>query len=120
MATVNACRAADGQAALTLDQMQAQGIVSYIAFPEALKGKYQSYTEADMSALRGAGYDAPFYSVEEGIARYVEHLLKAMSTYKTLEDFVGNTPLVRLKRMPGVTQQHRSWPSSKATTRPAR
>jgi ADP-L-glycero-D-manno-heptose 6-epimerase len=77
VAAVNACRAADGQAALTLDQMQAQGIVSYIAFPEALKGKYQSYTEADISALRRAGYDAPFYSVEEGTARYVEHLLKA-------------------------------------------
>jgi ADP-L-glycero-D-manno-heptose 6-epimerase len=76
-AAVNACRAADGQAALTLDQMQAQGIVSYIAFPEALKGKYQSYTEADISALRRAGYDAPFYSVEEGTARYIEHLLKA-------------------------------------------
>jgi ADP-L-glycero-D-manno-heptose 6-epimerase len=77
VAAVNACRAADGQSALTLDQMQAQGIVSYIAFPEALKGKYQSYTEADMSALRGAGYDAPFYSVEEGTTRYIEHLLKA-------------------------------------------
>ena len=77
VAAVNACRAADGQSALTLDQMQAQGIVSYIAFPEALKGKYQSYTEADMSALRGAGYDASFYSVEEGTTRYIDHLLKA-------------------------------------------
>jgi ADP-L-glycero-D-manno-heptose 6-epimerase len=73
---VNACRAAEGQPALTLEQMQAQGLVSYIAFPEALKGKYQSYTEADISALRGAGYDVPFYSVEEGTARYIEHLLK--------------------------------------------
>ncbi|MBS1147883.1 MAG: Cysteine synthase, partial [Proteobacteria bacterium] len=26
-----------------------------------------------------------------------------MSTYKTIEDCVGNTPLVRLKRIPGVT-----------------
>ena len=26
-----------------------------------------------------------------------------MSTYKTLDDFVGNTPLVRLKRLPGET-----------------
>jgi ADP-L-glycero-D-manno-heptose 6-epimerase len=77
VAAVNACRAAEGQSPLTLEQMQAQGIVSYIAFPEALKGKYQSYTEADISALRGAGYDAPFYSVEEGTARYIEHLLKA-------------------------------------------
>jgi len=76
-AAVNACRAAEGQAALTLVEMQAQGIVSYIAFPEALKGKYQSYTEADISALRRAGYDDPFYSVEAGTSRYIEHLLKA-------------------------------------------
>jgi ADP-L-glycero-D-manno-heptose 6-epimerase len=74
---VNACRAAEGQAALTLAEMQAQGIVSYIAFPEALKGKYQSYTEADISALRRAGYDDSFYSVEAGTSRYIEHLLKA-------------------------------------------
>ena len=77
VAAVNACRAAEGQAALTLEEMQAQGLVSYIAFPDALKGKYQSYTEADIAALRRAGYDAPFYSVEEGTARYIEHLLKA-------------------------------------------
>ncbi|MBI1284785.1 MAG: ADP-glyceromanno-heptose 6-epimerase [Thiobacillus sp.] len=76
VAAVNACRAVEGQAALTLAAMQAQGIVSYIAFPEALKGKYQSYTEADISALRRAGYDDPFYSVEAGTSRYIEHLLK--------------------------------------------
>src|SRR5512143_1249443 len=77
VAAVNACRAAEGEPDLTLEQMQAQGIVSYIAFSEALKGKYQSYTEADLSALRAAGYDAPFCSVDEGTARYIEHLLKA-------------------------------------------
>jgi len=77
VAAVNACRVAEGQPTLTLDQMRTQGIVSYIAFPEALKGKYQSYTEADISVLRHAGYDAPFYSVEEGTSRYIEHLLQA-------------------------------------------
>lgn len=77
VAAVNACRAAEGKPALTLANMQAQGIVSYIAFPEALKGKYQSHTEADISALRAAGYDAPFYDVQTGTTRYIEHLLKA-------------------------------------------
>ena len=77
VAAVNACRAVEGQPALNLADMQAQGIVSYIAFPEALKGKYQSHTEADISALRAAGYDAPFYDVQTGTARYIEHLLKA-------------------------------------------
>ena len=35
-------------------------------------GKYQSFTQADMGALRRAGYDAPFLDVEEGVGRYVE------------------------------------------------
>ncbi|AAZ96916.1 ADP-L-glycero-D-manno-heptose-6-epimerase [Thiobacillus denitrificans ATCC 25259] len=77
VATVNACRAAEGQDALTLDEMQAQGLIGYVAFPEALKGKYQSYTEADTAALRRAGYDGSFYSVEEGTARYIERLLQS-------------------------------------------
>jgi ADP-L-glycero-D-manno-heptose 6-epimerase len=74
-ATINACLRAQGQAALTLDEMRAKNMIEYIAFPDALKGKYQSYTEADNSALRRAGYDAPFLTVEEGVADYCEELL---------------------------------------------
>ncbi|CAG0927653.1 MAG: ADP-L-glycero-D-manno-heptose-6-epimerase [Rhodocyclaceae bacterium] len=77
VATVNACRAAAGQAPLSLAELQAAGAIEYIAFPEALKGKYQSYTEADVSLLREAGYEAPFATVEEGVARYVQERLKA-------------------------------------------
>jgi len=40
-------------------------------------GKYQSFTQADMSALRGAGYRAPFLTVEQGVGRYVEQRLEA-------------------------------------------
>ena len=76
VATVNACRAEAGDAPLTLEQMRSQGVVTYIDFPEALKGKYQSYTEADMGAFRQAGYDDAFLGVEAGVARYVQHLLK--------------------------------------------
>jgi ADP-L-glycero-D-manno-heptose 6-epimerase len=54
------------------EDLHAQGIIEYIAFPEALKGKYQSFTEADVSNLRAAGYDLPFLTVEEGTSRYVE------------------------------------------------
>ena len=75
-ATVNACRAAQGEAPLTLADMQGRGIIEYIAFPEALKGKYQSYTEADVSLLRQAGYEAPFATVEEGVGRYVQDRLQ--------------------------------------------
>jgi len=73
-ATVNACRALDGQTPLTLDEMVTQGIVEYIDFPEALKGKYQSFTEADISALRAAGYGDAFNSVAAGVTKYVRHL----------------------------------------------
>lgn len=75
-ATVNACRQAQGEPPLSLAELRQQGIVQYIPFPEALKGKYQSYTEADVSALRAAGFREPFLTVEEGVARYVKALLK--------------------------------------------
>lgn len=74
VAAVNACRALDGLPQLGLAQLQTEGIIEYIAFPDALKGKYQSYTEADVSALRQTGYDEPFYTVEEGTTRYVNVL----------------------------------------------
>jgi ADP-L-glycero-D-manno-heptose 6-epimerase len=74
-ATVNALRAVAGEAAMSLSEMQQQGLVRYIPFPEQLKGKYQSYTQADIGALRAAGYAAPFLDVEQGVARYVQHLL---------------------------------------------
>ena len=51
-----------------------RGQVEYIPFPEQLKGRYQSYTQADMSALRQAGYDAHFLSVEQGVQRYMAWL----------------------------------------------
>jgi ADP-L-glycero-D-manno-heptose 6-epimerase len=77
VATVNECRKASGEAPLTLDAMQAQKIVRYIPFPDDLKGRYQSYTQADISALRAAGYVTPFLTVEQGVARYCLKLLRA-------------------------------------------
>ena len=76
VATVNACRKHNHEAALSLTDMQRQGVVEYIPFPAALKGKYQSYTQADIGALRGAGYEAPFLAVEQGVAGYVKKLFQ--------------------------------------------
>jgi len=76
VATINTCLKAGGQPALTLDEMRAKGMIEYIPFPDALKGKYQSHTEADISRLRGAGYENALLTVEEGVSRYCEHLLK--------------------------------------------
>ncbi len=74
-ATVNTCRLERGEAALPLPDMQRAGIIEYIAFPAELRGKYQSYTQADITALRAAGYSEPFLTVEQGVGRYVEKLL---------------------------------------------
>lgn len=76
VATVNACRAARGEAALSLDEMVARGLVEYVPFPDALRGKYQSYTQADLGRLREAGYDAAFAGVAEGVSRYCASLMK--------------------------------------------
>jgi ADP-L-glycero-D-manno-heptose 6-epimerase len=77
VATINACRAAAGEPPLPLAGLVASGAITYIPFPPALAGKYQSYTEADLSRLRAAGYRTPMLPVEEGVARYVAALLGA-------------------------------------------
>ncbi len=51
-----------------------KGTLEYIPFPEHLVGRYQSFTEAEISALRSAGYTAPFKSVEEGVSEYMQWL----------------------------------------------
>lgn len=51
-----------------------RGKLEYIPFPEHLQGRYQSFTEADISALRAAGYEAPFKTVEEGVQLYMDWL----------------------------------------------
>ena len=74
VAAVNAARKAQGEGALALTAIQSQGIIEYIPFPQDLKGKYQSYTEADLTQLRAAGYQEPFLTVEQGVTRYCEGL----------------------------------------------
>jgi ADP-L-glycero-D-manno-heptose 6-epimerase len=76
VATVNGCRVAEGGTALTLEELQAQGVIQYVPFPEDLKGRYQSFTQADVAGLRSAGYTAPFLTVEQGVQRYCERLLQ--------------------------------------------
>lgn len=75
-ATVNACRAAEGLPKLTLAQLVDEELLRYIPFPDALKGKYQSFTQADIGKLRDAGYSDEFYTVEQGVERYVAWLLE--------------------------------------------
>jgi len=61
---------------LTLHDIVAKGLIEYVPFPEALKGKYQSFTEADMGRLKAAGYPGEFMNVEQGVAAYMKELGK--------------------------------------------
>lgn len=51
-----------------------KGSLSYTPFPDHLKGHYQSFTEADLTALRAAGCDHTFKTVDEGVKCYMEWL----------------------------------------------
>jgi len=48
--------------------------IEYIPFPDELKGKYQTYTAADITNLRNCGYKNTFTSLEEGIKKYLKCL----------------------------------------------
>ena len=74
VAVINTLRKNNGEDALELKQAVDGNIIEYIPMPDALKGKYQSFTEADISNLRAAGYDSAFYNVGQGVARYMEWL----------------------------------------------
>lgn len=51
-----------------------RGEIDYIPFPEELKGRYQSYTRADISNLRACGCDVEFKTVAQGVSAYLEWL----------------------------------------------
>ncbi|TMH02286.1 MAG: ADP-glyceromanno-heptose 6-epimerase [Betaproteobacteria bacterium] len=74
VATVNAARALSGEPALPLQQLVAQGLVEYIPFPDALRGKYQCFTQADLGTLRAVGCNHVFADVASGVERYVRWL----------------------------------------------
>lgn len=74
VATVNAARTLKGESALPLAELVSRGLVEYIPFPEALVGKYQCFTQADLTGLRATGCDHAFADVGSGVQRYVHWL----------------------------------------------
>ena len=48
--------------------------IETVPFPDHLKGKYQTYTQADITALRDSGFNGKFHSLEEGMAKYYARL----------------------------------------------
>ncbi|MCO5044264.1 MAG: ADP-glyceromanno-heptose 6-epimerase [Kiritimatiellae bacterium] len=51
--------------------------IEFIEMPISLRGKYQYHTEADISKLRGVGYNAPMTTLEDGVRDYVQSWLSA-------------------------------------------
>ncbi|MCZ8250873.1 MAG: ADP-glyceromanno-heptose 6-epimerase [Hylemonella sp.] len=76
VAVVNTLRSLQGEAALPLAEIAARGLIEYIPFPDALRGKYQCYTQADLGALRAAGCAHEFHSVQDGVSQYVRELAR--------------------------------------------
>ena len=70
VAVVNAMKGGVADAAAAVRQ----GLLEYVPFPDALRGKYQCYTQADLTALRAAGCDHQFADVATGVAKYMEVL----------------------------------------------
>ena len=77
ISVINALRKRQNEAALSIDEAARGGLINYIGFPPALVGKYQSYTQADLSALRAAGCDHTFADVQTGVAAYMAWLSAA-------------------------------------------
>ena len=55
--------------------------IEYVDMPESLRSRYQYFTQADINALRAAGYDRPMTSLEEGVSDYVINYLSQQDPY---------------------------------------
>jgi len=56
--------------------------IEYIDMPAALRGRYQSRTEARMDRARAAGFVSPATSLEDGVGQYVRDFLLAADPYR--------------------------------------
>jgi ADP-L-glycero-D-manno-heptose 6-epimerase len=61
--------------AATFAGLRLEKQVRYIDMPADIRDKYQYFTEADMTKIKEAGYNAPFVSLEKGISEYVQQYL---------------------------------------------
>ena len=62
--------------ASTLKELIPSAQIETIPFPDALKGKYQAFTQADITSLQNAGYAKPFLDIQSGVKRYYEQFQK--------------------------------------------
>ncbi len=59
----------------TFNAMLLDPNISFMDTPTDIRDTYQYFTQATMDKLLQAGYDVPFYSLEEGVKEYVQHYL---------------------------------------------
>ena len=76
LAVINACRLVDGQASLDLADAVNQGFLSYFPMPDALKGKYQNFTEASMEKMWATGFESPCVDVPSGVGQYAQSIYR--------------------------------------------
>jgi ADP-L-glycero-D-manno-heptose 6-epimerase len=56
--------------------------IEYIDMPQAIRGQYQYFTQAEVENLRRAGYNPGFTPIEEGVRRYVTDFLDTADRYR--------------------------------------
>lgn len=76
-----AARTFEDLAKAVFSAMDKAPVIEFVDTPEAIRDRYQYFTEADMSRLRSAGYDHAPTSLEEGVGRYVCDSLLAADPY---------------------------------------
>ena len=56
--------------------------IAYFDMPEAIRGQYQYFTQAEIGRLRAAGYPHPFTRLEDGVGDYVRGYLSRPDPYR--------------------------------------
>ncbi len=74
-------RAFKDLATAVMTSLGQQPAIEYIDMPQDLMGKYQYFTQADISKLRNTGYTAPFHTLEQGVQDYVQQYLMQADPY---------------------------------------
>ncbi len=77
-----AARTFDALAGALFSALDAPPRIEYVEMPHAIRARYQYFTEARVERLRRAGFDRPFTSLEDGVARYVRGFLSQADPYR--------------------------------------
>ncbi|TNE78698.1 MAG: ADP-glyceromanno-heptose 6-epimerase [Bacteroidetes bacterium] len=65
----------------TFNAMGIEPVIDFVDTPIDIRDKYQYFTEADMSKLKGIGYPHEFISLEDGVKDYVQGYLLEHKAY---------------------------------------